>query len=472
VNSPEAPSWPAPPPAPVNEDDPPPMTGGWSALEPDAGPAGWRIARWDAPGSPPIPGTSPLAARSPAQSAPPAWQPAAPAWEPGTRDTPAPDAAPPGAAPGFGQEPPLGQEPGAGHEPPLGQEPPPGREPSLGQEPPLGWSAAATPPPSAPWPTAEATRAWDAPSAQTTPPPGQAPPGDPRRGGFAPPGARSSGAGEVPRDPSGPVPARPPGQPPGQQWPGQAPAGPPSGGWGQPGPSAPAFGGPAFSEPWGGGRGWPLGPPAEEPEKSPKALTALLLSIASFIVCPLAAAIAGLVVAGQAAREIASSNGRLGGSGKVRAARVLGWLNIVAVIAGLVAGVALFPRLLGLGSGDPYAAVKASGAGTCIVNTDQPEIVPCADAHDGEQFAVIDLSGEAYPGDAQVDAEAERRCRAAFETFVGQPFEAQTALEAFTITPRKPTWDDGDRKVSCILTGAKGAKLTGSRQGAGAQSSP
>jgi hypothetical protein len=445
------------------------MTGGWSALEPDAGPAGWRIARWEAPGSPPIPGTSPLA-QPPAEPGPPAWEPAAPAREPGAGDTPAPEAAPPGGAPGFGQEPPLGREP------------------------PHDWNPAATPPPSAPWPPAETTRAWDAqagqerdqppwppqperPSAQATPPPGQEPPGDTWDGGFAPPGSRLPGPGAVPRDPSGgfaPPGTRPPGPEPGHQWPAQQrPAPPsPSGGWGQPGPSAPAFVEPAFNEPWGGGRDWPLGPPAAEPEKSPKALTALLLSIASFIVCPLVAAIAGLVVAGQAAREIASSNGRLGGSGKVRAARILGWLNIVAVIVGLVAGVALFPRLLGLSGGDPYAAVKASGAGTCIVNTDQPEIVPCADAHDGEQFAVIDLSGETYPGDAQVDAEAERRCQAAFESYVGQPFEAQAELEAFTITPRKPTWDDGDRKVSCVLTGAKGAKLTGSRQGAGAQSSP
>jgi hypothetical protein len=197
-----------------------------------------------------------------------------------------------------------------------------------------------------------------------------------------------------------------------------------------------------------------------------------LLSIASFIVCPLVAAIAGLVVAGQAAREIASSNGRLAGSRKVLAARILGWLNIVAVVVGLVAGIALFPRLLGLGDRDPYATVKASGPGTCIDNTDQPEIVPCEGAHDGEQFAVVDLSGETYPGDDQVDAEAERRCRAEFETYVGQPFEAQAELEAFTITPRKQTWDDGDRKVSCVLTGSKGAKLTGSRRGAGAESSP
>jgi len=256
-------------------------------------------------------------------------------------------------------------------------------------------------------------------------------------------------------------------------------------GWGPSGPirtpaAAPGYGGLPPGDPWGqpgGGRDWPLGGlpggPSDEPESSSKALTALLLSIASFVICPLIAAIAAIVLAGQATREIRESGGRLTGSGKAAAGRILGWVNIVVVVVGLVAGVVMFPRLLaGLSGADPYAKVKAAGPGTCINDTDKPEIVPCAGEHDGEQFAVVELSGETYPGDAQVDAEAERRCRAEFKAYVGQPFEAQAELDAFTITPRKQTWDDGDRSVSCVLTGAKGARLTGSRRGAGAADSP
>jgi hypothetical protein len=82
--------------------------------------------------------------------------------------------------------------------------------------------------------------------------------------------------------------------------------GPPPGTWGQPGYYAPTTDG--------------------------KATAALILAIASFVFCPFIPAIVAIVLAGQAARTIAESGGRVQGAGMVTAARVISWINIVLCI--------------------------------------------------------------------------------------------------------------------------------------------
>jgi hypothetical protein len=69
-------------------------------------------------------------------------------------------------------------------------------------------------------------------------------------------------------------------------------------------------------------------------------VVALVLAIASFMVCPLIPAIIALVIASQAKQEIVYSGGRVGGEGLVTAARIVAWINI-AGCALLVVGVLL-----------------------------------------------------------------------------------------------------------------------------------
>jgi hypothetical protein len=69
-----------------------------------------------------------------------------------------------------------------------------------------------------------------------------------------------------------------------------------------------------------------------------------VLSLASYVVCPVVPAIVALVLASSAKQEIAMSGGRQTGDGLIKAAVILSWVNIgltVAVIVGLVALVAI-----------------------------------------------------------------------------------------------------------------------------------
>lgn len=88
---------------------------------------------------------------------------------------------------------------------------------------------------------------------------------------------------------------------------------------------------PGYAPPPGYGGGY--GPQ----ETDGTAITALILGIASWVICPLAG-IAGLIVASNAKRKIDESGGRLGGGGMVTAGRIL---SIVSLVLSAI-GIAIF----------------------------------------------------------------------------------------------------------------------------------
>ena len=117
------------------------------------------------------------------------------------------------------------------------------------------------------------------------------------------------------------------GQPAPQQGYGQPPAG-----WGQPGAYGPQ-------------------------ETSSRAVVALVLAIVSFVVFPLVPAIAALVVARGAQRQMDESGGRLTGRGLLTGARVTAWINIALCVLGLLAVIALIAV-----AGESVTSDSTSGA--------------------------------------------------------------------------------------------------------------
>lgn len=90
------------------------------------------------------------------------------------------------------------------------------------------------------------------------------------------------------------------------------------------------------------GAAWTASAPAPSPAPttSTNALIGLVLAILSWLVCPIIAAIVALVLAHSSDKEIASSDGRIGGAGLNTATRIIAWINIgVSIVAGLVLAV-------------------------------------------------------------------------------------------------------------------------------------
>jgi hypothetical protein len=85
------------------------------------------------------------------------------------------------------------------------------------------------------------------------------------------------------------------------------------------------------------------------PQTDGKAIAALVSAIVAWMFCPVVAAIVALILAGQSARDIEASGGRLSGAGLNTAARIVAWLNIG--LAGLFAVVIFASAATTSGSG-------------------------------------------------------------------------------------------------------------------------
>lgn len=74
----------------------------------------------------------------------------------------------------------------------------------------------------------------------------------------------------------------------------------------------------------------------------------------------------------------------------------------------------------------------------------------CSQPHMAEVYAVFDVPGGPYPGDAELSRVGEAGCLDRLTTFVSAAREP--AFDAFYLVPLKSSWDRGERDVQCILT--------------------
>lgn len=126
-------------------------------------------------------------------------------------------------------------------------------------------------------------------------------------------------------------------------------------------------------------------------------------------------------------------------------------------------------------TGEPVA-VGASDldVGDCVAggvpeqdaaDVEQVDTLPCDTPHGGEVYALLDLEGEAYPGDVVVTTQADEACLARFADFVGIAWE-RSRLEYWFYTPSPASWETGDREVACLVSDPTGP-MTGSAAGLG-----
>jgi len=91
-------------------------------------------------------------------------------------------------------------------------------------------------------------------------------------------------------------------------------------------------------------------------------------------------------------------------------------------------------------------------------------IVDCSEPHDYEVFGEFDLEGDAFPGEDALFAQADEGCLAAFQPYIGVPFEQSTLSFSYYV-PTEQSWISGDRLVSCLVYDEAG-QTTGSLAGA------
>jgi hypothetical protein len=98
--------------------------------------------------------------------------------------------------------------------------------------------------------------------------------------------------------------------------------------------------------------------PAIQVRTDGSAVTALVLAILSWVLCPIILAIIALVFASTAQKNIDASGGTLGGDGLAKAARIVAILNIVLVGLVIVSIVAI--ALLGNEASTRFSSIGDS----------------------------------------------------------------------------------------------------------------
>ena len=90
------------------------------------------------------------------------------------------------------------------------------------------------------------------------------------------------------------------------------------------------------------------------------------------------------------------------------------------------------------------------------------ELLDCAEEHDVEAYASLALSGEAYPGQEEILAQADEFCLAEFDSFIGTAYQ-DSVLDFSFLYPTEESWGQGDREVLCLVISPE--PVTGTLEG-------
>jgi hypothetical protein len=92
--------------------------------------------------------------------------------------------------------------------------------------------------------------------------------------------------------------------------------------------------------------------------------------------------------------------------------------------------------------------------------------IDCAEPHDNEVFALLELEDGEFPGQEEIYDQAFDLCSgSAFQDYVGIDY-LDSSLEVFPLTPTASGWADGDNEVVCNLYALDESKLEGSMKDA------
>ena len=134
--------------------------------------------------------------------------------------------------------------------------------------------------------------------------------------------------------------------------------------------------------------------------------------------------------------------------------------KIVFIVLGVVVG------LLVLVVGGSVALYLAFGQGT-VTATDVEmgdclseipgdtrvltvKTIDCAEPHAGEVFAVLQMPGGDFPGQAAIDTYADK-CSPELATYAPSAM-TDDSVQLYVLYPTAETWEQGDRAVTCIAT--------------------
>lgn len=90
--------------------------------------------------------------------------------------------------------------------------------------------------------------------------------------------------------------------------------------------------------------------------------------------------------------------------------------------------------------------------------------VPCAEPHDTEVYAAMDIAGDEYPGEEEIDLQADEFCAGEFTGFVGTDPAVSEIFYSYFM-PTEESWNGlDDREILCLVVDLEGG-VTGTMGG-------
>ncbi|MGZ5378877.1 MAG: septum formation family protein [Mycobacterium sp.] len=129
---------------------------------------------------------------------------------------------------------------------------------------------------------------------------------------------------------------------------------------------------------------------------------------------------------------------------------------VLGVIAGLIVlviggGVALY-----LAFGQDTVTATDVEMGDCLSEIPGDtrvltvKTIDCAESHAGEVFAVLQMPGGDFPGQAAIDTYADK-CSPELASYAPSAMTDDT-VQLYVLYPTAETWEQGDRAVTCVAT--------------------
>lgn len=84
-------------------------------------------------------------------------------------------------------------------------------------------------------------------------------------------------------------------------------------------------------------------------------------------------------------------------------------------------------------------------------------VIPCAESHPAQVVAVVELTGDEYPGVDEIDSQTTAACATHLDPIIGQ--NPDLGLTAWYLLPSEGNWDQGHTSAICLVR-AEGAPLT------------
>ncbi|KUO21796.1 DUF4190 domain-containing protein [Streptomyces dysideae] len=227
-------------------------------------------------------------------------------------------------------------------------------------------------------------------------------------------------------------------------------------------PQFPPYGHPAAPGPYPYHPYGPYGAP--EPPVNGVSIAALVLGLLCFL--PGVGLVLGLI----GLRQIKRKGER--GKGMAVAGSVLStvWVGLwaLSLSTGFVSDAWDGFKDAAKGDGTAYSLAEGdcfdSPSGSLEGATYDVEEVPCSGRHDGEVFAVVDLPGDSYPGDAKVTDIAEDKCYTLQYTYAMDGWAVPEDVDVYYLMPSRQSWSFGDREITCLFGNVeeKGSLAAGS----------